>query len=649
MNFHHRLSCKITDNNYFFTKKTYLPLMIDVTMMMKKIFNPSFSFLLSIFLIILLLMGQTFSLFAQKPSSKINTPVKTDKLVIYQMMTRLFANQTTSNQINGSLRQNGVGKFNDINDTALKALKKFGISHVWYTGVIEHATMEDFSEQGIPKDNPQVIKGIAGSPYAIKDYYDVNPFLAVDVKKRMNEFEALVDRTHQNGMKVLIDFVPNHVAREYHSDAKPIDIRDFGQDDDKSVGFKASNNFYYLPNQAFELPQGVTPPVAVTSPYQETPAKATGNDVFNAKPSINDWFETVKLNYGVDYLNNKTNHFTPIPSTWLKMRDILTFWTQKGVDGFRCDMAEMVPVEFWGWVIPEIQKVNPDIIFIAEIYNPQQYHNYIKKGKFDYLYDKVGLYDALRRLIENRSEASVEDITKVWQHESGDISQHMLRFLENHDEQRIASRFFGNDPFSAVPAMVLSASLHTGPVMIYFGQEVGVKAEGAEGFQGDDGRTTIFDFWGVPEFQAWVNGGKYDGGKLNSSQKKLRIFYQDLLKLVNNSDALKNGAFYDLQYVNANGKSPNYDGRKVYSYLRHSSKQKLLIVCNFDHFRNIETTVNIPDHAFELMGLKRTDSIVATEVFSHKSKTMLQSNGSLSIKLLPNSVYIFELKKAPKK
>lgn len=622
---------------------------IDVTMMMKKLFNLAFSFLLSIFLIILLLMGQPMRLVAQNLSSKKNTPVKTDKLVIYQMMTRLFANLATNNQINGSMQQNGVGKFNDINDTALQALKKFGISHVWYTGVIEHATMEDFSNSGIPKDNPQVIKGIAGSPYAIKDYYDVNPFLAVNVNKRMREFEALIQRTHQNGMKVLIDFVPNHVAREYHSDVKPNEIRDFGQDDDKTVNFKASNNFYYLPGQAFELPQGVTPPVAVPQAYREVPAKATGNDVFSAKPSINDWFETIKLNYGVDYLNNRTNHFEPIPSTWLKMRDILTFWTKKGVDGFRCDMAEMVPVEFWGWVIPEIQKVNPDIIFIAEIYNPQQYHNYIKNGKFDYLYDKVGLYDALRRLIENRPEATVEDITRVWQHESGDISQHMLRFLENHDEQRIASRFFGNDAFSAIPAMALSATLHTGPVMIYFGQEVGVKAEGAEGFQGDDGRTTIFDFWGVPEFQAWVNGGKFDGGKLNASQKKLRGFYQDLLKLVNSSDAIKNGAFYDLQYVNANGKSHYYDGRKVYSYLRHSSKQKLLIVCNFDHHRSMETVVNIPDHAFELIGFKKSDALVATEIFGQKTKTMVDANGSIPVTLNPNSVQVFEIKKTPKK
>ncbi|MFN8356071.1 MAG: alpha-amylase family glycosyl hydrolase [Spirosomataceae bacterium] len=564
-------------------------------------------------------------------------------------MTRLFGNKITTNKVNGSMAENGVGKFNDIDDKALNALKKFGISHVWYTGVIEHATMEDFAMHGIKKDNPLVIKGRAGSPYAIKDYYDVNPFLASDVSKRMAEFEALVARTHANGMSVIIDCVPNHVAREYRSDVKPKGIKDFGEGDDTLAAFKPSNNFYYLPGTSFEVPAGFTPPVTPSAPYTESPAKATGNDVFSAKPSINDWFETIKLNYGVDYLDNRKGHFEPTPSTWLKMRDMLLFWAKKGVDGFRCDMAEMVPVEFWGWVIPEVKKVYPSVIFIAEIYNPQQYHNYILNGKFDYLYDKVGLYDGLRRLIENRSEATVEDITRVWQHESGDISAHMLRFLENHDEQRIASRFFANNPLLAIPAMALSATLHTGPLMIYFGQEVGVKAEGAEGFQGDDGRTTIFDFWGIPEFQAWVNDGKFDGAKLKNEQKQLRKFYEDLNKLVNSSDAIRFGGFYDLQYVNNNGQSTHYNGRKVYSYLRHSDKQKLLIVCNFDQTNGYETTIKIPTEAFSAMKLDANATYQFTDIFMQKTKVNTVSNGIVPIHLAPNSVYVFEIKPVSKK
>ena len=538
----------------------------------------------------------------------------TDKLVIYQIFTRLFGNKNTTNAFYGTRDQNGVGKFNDITPTALAALKEFGVSHVWYTGVIEHATMTDYSEFGIRPDNPLVVKGRAGSPYAIKDYYDIDPDLAVDVNRRMEEFEALVQRTHDADLKVLIDFIPNHVARQYASDKKPAGVRDFGEGDKTSVIFDQQNNFYYLPNQAFHSPEGIRSPVPDPEPYEEYPAKVTGNDVFNATPTINDWYETIKLNYGVDYLNGHTKRFDPIPSTWLKMRDILLFWTQKGVDGFRCDMAEMVPVEFWGWVIPEIQEVNPAIVFIAEIYNPDEYHNYIKKGKFNYLYDKVGLYNTLRSLIEGHG--SVEGISRVWQRESGDISEHMLRFLENHDEQRIASAFFAHDAFAAIPAMTLSATLHTGPMMIYFGQEVGVNPTKAEGFQGDDGRTTIFDYWGVEEFQKWMNGGKFDGGQLDSHQRMLRQYYHDLNHFVVQNEAIFAGQFYDLQYVNIDGQSPDYDKTRTYTYLRYTPDQRLLCVYNFDKTRTINTRVKIPAHALvDSLGLSGDQEMSLQEIF----------------------------------
>jgi glycosidase len=514
------------------------------------------------------------------------------KLVIYQLFTRWFGNTKSTNKFYGTRDENGVGKFNDITDKALQELAKFGITHVWYTGVLEHATLTDYSEFGIQPDHPLIVKGIAGSPYAVKDYYDVDPDLAVDVPNRMKEFEELIVRTHQIGLKAIIDFIPNHVARQYHSDARPAGIRDFGEDDDTSVAFSPTNNFYYLPEQEFIVPEGKHPPIPYDETYFEYPAKATGNDVFQSKPSVFDWYETIKLNYGVDYQNFHQKHFDPIPSTWLKMRDILLFWTAKGVDGFRCDMAEMVPVEFWSWVISEIQQVNPNVIFIAEIYNPAEYHRYIQQGGFTYLYDKVGLYDALRRLMEGYG--SVEDITRVWQQESGDIARHMLRFLENHDEQRIASRFFANDPFVAIPAMTLSATLHSGPLMIYSGQEVGVNPKFPEGFQGDDGRTTIFDYWGVEEFQRWTNQGNFDGALLAENQKTLRDFYQRLNHFVRSSEAVQQGGFYDLQYVNIDGQSPNYHRTRTYSYLRHNENQKLLFVYNFDKVHCVETFVKIP-------------------------------------------------------
>jgi glycosidase len=324
------------------------------------------------------------------------------------------------------------------------------------------------------------------------------------------------------------------------------------------------------------------------------------------------------------------------------MRDILLYWAHKGVDGFRCDMAEMVPFEFWGWVIPEVKKVKPDIVFIAEIYNPAEYSNYLFKGKFDYLYDKVGLYDSLRRLMEGHGNTA--DITRVWQKESGDFSNRMLRFLENHDEQRIASKYFAKNPFYAIPAMVVSATLHSGPLMLYFGQEVGVNPTVAEGFSGEDGRTTMFDYWGVPEYQAWVNGGKFDGGQLTDIQKELRDFYADLLKLVNHSDAVRHGAFYDLQYANTNGQAAGYNDAKMYTYLRHSDKQKLLIVCNFDLQNAAKTTLKIPAHAWETMGLSAQGAYTLKEIFRHPQTLKIEASQGVSIEMAPNSVRIFEIK-----
>ncbi len=400
--------------------------------------------------------------------------IRDNKIIIYQMLVRLFGNKNTTNKHYGSITENGVGKFNNVTDKALEEIKKLGISHVWYTGIIEHATMTDYSAYNISLDDPDVVKGKAGSPYAIKDYYDVDPDLAVDVKDRMQEFENLISRTHEHQLKVLIDFVPNHVARTYSSDSNPAGIKGFGVGDDTTQSFSANNDFYYMPGQSFVVPDGVRAGgnnfdrVAKDGRYNEQPARATGNDVFSAKPSINDWYETIKLNYGVDYQNNKKAYFDPIPPVWIKMRDILIFWTHKKVDGFRCDMAEMVPVEFWNWVIPQVKQVNPQIIFIGEAYNPKEYKTYFTTGGFDFLYDKVGLYDGLKRLIKNEDNGNVSDITYVWSNESKGFSSNMLRFLENHDEERIASDGFAKDPWLAIPAMVVSATLSSGPVMIYF-------------------------------------------------------------------------------------------------------------------------------------------------------------------------------------
>lgn len=571
-----------------------------------------------------------------------NMQTTAGKPVIYQLMVRLFGNPVSTNKPYGTLAENGVGKFSDINDQALQAIRDLGVTHVWYTGVIEHAVLTDYTRYGIPLDDADVVKGRAGSPYAIKDYYDVNPDLARDVPNRMREFDQLIERTHRNNLKVIIDFVPNHVARAYKSDAKPKGVRDLGEDDDTTVSFKASNNFYYLPGQSFTVPKDYEAlgeendfPTK-DGKFEENPAKVTGNDQFTASPGKDEWFETVKLNYGVDVANGRKTYFDPVPDTWIKVRDILVYWATKKVDGFRCDMAEMVPVEFWNWVIPHVKAVNPEIIFIAEIYNPAQYKNYIHTGRFDFLYDKVQLYDTLRLLING--QRSTADIPEIQESLSG-LNAHMLHFLENHDEQRLASRFFAGDPWKAVPAMVISATIDPGPVMIYFGQEVGEPADGAEGFQGDDGRTTIFDYWGVPEHQKWMNTGKFDGGLLSDDQKRLRNFYSTLLNLAGKSNAIVSGEFYDLTVSNIQQKNFN---NEVFACIRASDKENLLIVAGFNR-SDQKIHVRIPEVMAGQTGISPDKKYSLTDLLWNETEVTLEDL-TLELELPAFGAYIFLIK-----
>ncbi|MFF5383989.1 alpha-amylase family glycosyl hydrolase [Pedobacter suwonensis] len=568
------------------------------------------------------------SSFAQKKRTKMNDK----QIVIYQLLPRLFGNKNTTNIPYGTIQQNGSGKFNDITDKALDGIKELHVNYVWYTGVLAHASLTDYSAYGIKPDDADVVKGRAGSPYAIRDYYDVDPDLAVDVKNRMKEFKALVKRTHAKNLKVLIDFIPNHVARSYHSDTKPKNVIDFGANDDVTVAFSPRNDFYYIPGQPLVVPtNGQKTPLSVLQDgkFDENPAKATGNNVFSAQPKYDDWYETIKLNYGVDYQNSEKQYFDPIPPVWLKMRDVLIFWTHKGVDGFRCDMAEMVPIAFWNGVIPQVKKVNPDLIFIGEAYNPKVYKQYLDEGKFDYLYDKVGLYDGLKRLIRNEPNADVKDIRFIWQQESAGFGHHMLRFLENHDEERIASAAFAGKAELALPAMVVSATLGGGPVMLYFGQEVGEPGKGQEGFGGDDNRTTIFDYWGVPNHQKWMNGGLFDGHKLNGEQQNLRNYYKQLLKVTSKSDAVLNGKIYE---VPVTGNMNN----RMYAFIRYSGKQRLLVVANFDRNQTLSAIIEIPDQV-----LKAKSSVPVTELLTDK-KLNIPAGTNIPVTLAPVSAQVIE-------
>lgn len=514
------------------------------------------------------------------------------KLIIYQIFTRLFGNDNANRKISGSIQENGCGKFADITPQALRSIRRLGATHVWFTGVIAHSSRTDYSAYGIPGNHPAIVKGEAGSPYAIRDYYDVDPDLAVDPALRMSEYEALIQRTHEAGLGVIMDFVPNHVSRQYHSAVCPKGITDLGADDDKDKAFDPQNNFYYMPGTPLQGSFDMT--AGASEAYAEIPARATGNDRFDPYPEVNDWYETVKLNYGVDYCGQGTS-FDPLPDTWKKMLQILLYWAGKGVDAFRCDMAEMVPAEFWHYAIAEVKKQYPSLSFIAEIYNPAAYRHYISFGGFDYLYDKVGLYDTLRAVCCGYAPA--RNITGCWQSIDG-IQSHMLNFLENHDEQRIASDFFAGDARKAIPALLVSATMHTSPFMLYFGQEWGERGMDAEGFSGLDGRTTIFDYWSLDAMTRWKNGGKYSENLFTPEEAELRQAYARLLNLCTKEKAISEGTFYDLMYVNPD--SPVFDDNRQYAYLRRSDDSLLLIIANFsDAERTVQ--IRIPEHAFDFL------------------------------------------------
>ena len=537
---------------------------------------------------------------------------------------RLYGNRNTTRKENGTIADNGCGKMADFTPAVLKGIAKMGISHVWYTGVIRHATQTDYSQYGIPRQHPAVVKGKAGSPYAIADYYDIDPDLAVDVKLRMQEFEQLVQRTHDAGLKVIIDFVPNHVARQYKSVCKPRGVKDLGETDNAMMGFDPQNNFYYCPGQRF-MPYfdlyGGEP-----EPYLEEPAKATGNDHFDNAPGQNDWYETVKLNYGVDYYAGRVGHFDPMPDTWKKMTDILLFWAKKGVDGFRCDMAEMVPAEFWAYATKVVKSKYKQLVFIGEVYNPGEYRHYLASG-FDWLYDKVGMYDTMRAVICHHAPASA--ISHAWQ-ATDDIRDHMLYFLENHDEQRVASDFFAASGWKGVPGMIASLLMQQNPFMLYAGEEYGERGMDREGFSGNDGRTTIFDYWSVDTLCRAAQK------KLTADEEALFDIHQKTMLLARQEKAVTDGVFFDLMYVNGHLE-------RQYAFLRYAEGELLLVVTNFED-RDVVTDVNIPAHAFDYLGIKEK-KVIGTDLLTKEKLAMsLRKDGSVRMEIKARSGRVWKIK-----
>ncbi|WP_430909203.1 alpha-amylase family glycosyl hydrolase [Maribacter sp. 2-571] len=587
------------------------------------------------------------------------------KQVVYQVFTRLFGNTNTANIPWGTLEENGVGKFSDFTEKALQEIKAMGVTHIWYTGVPHHDVITDYTEYGISNDDPDIVKGRAGSPYAVKDYYNVNPDLAENPAERLAEFEALIQRTHKAGLKLLIDIVPNHVARNYEGTSTPEGLEPFGAKDDTGVAYARDNDFYYIPDTVFQVPEwrngyrplGGKPHPLADDRFNEIPAKWTGNGSRLARPDSNDWYETVKINYGVrpdgsydfDVLpdgydtENVAAHYQfwsdkKVPGSWVKFKDIALYWLDKGVDGFRFDMAEMVPVEFWSYMNSHIKNINPEAFLLAEVYNPAEYRNYIKKGKMDYLYDKVEMYDSLKHIMQGHGWT---DHIPVVKRNTEDIEHHLLHFLENHDEQRIASPDFAGDAQRGKPAMVVSATMTTAPIMIYFGQEVGEPAAEDAGF-GKPTRTSIFDYIGVPHHQRWVNNKAFDGGQLHENEKALRDFYKRLLNVTLQSSALM-GAYQELHFFNKDH-TAGYDHRLL-SYARWSSEEKLIVLSNFDAEKSYDLEFKVPGDLLKKWDMAEGTYEVEDALYHGKNELVVADGvGKITVQIAPLESFIFTIK-----
>ena len=520
-----------------------------------------------------------------------------EKSIIYQIFPRYWGDRAGKQKKGGTLDENGCGKFSTIDRESLDYFKSLGVTHLWLTGIVRHATGE--STGGCTASSPDWVKGRAGSPYAITDYYDVNPYLADVPEKRMEEFKDLLKRVHNAGLKVIIDFVPNHVARDYTSftalHPAPTGMPSLGSDDDKSVHWREENDFFYYPGTELKLP-------IKSQTYKELPALASGN-AYTAEPAVNDWYDTVKINYCDTHTG-----------TWDKMLDIVRFWAGMGVDGFRCDMVELVPADFFTWLIREIHKQYPEIVFIAEVYQKELYSKYIREVGFDLLYDKSGMYDTIRAIVQKNTDdsgvpveawQSTRKITWNWQ-SLGDLQPYMLNFLENHDEQRFASDFFGKDAGNVFAALYASLYFNRASFMIYSGQEVGERGMYQEGFSGKDGRSTIFDWYTsdkVRKLWRYIHG---DMKALDRKDVALLERYRSALTQATGNRAVISGSTYDLCYCNLS--SDGFCVDRHFAFLRDCGDDTVLVACNFSNV-DAEMELSIPEHAFQWLELNETETL----------------------------------------
>lgn len=591
--------------------------------------------------------------------------------VIYQLLLRLFGNKVETRRTNGTLEENGCGKFADINDAALDSLKQMGFTYLWLTGALEQASGTSYP--GRPADAPDILKGLAGSPYAIRDYFNVCPDYALDPARRLDEFKELLDRCHDHGFKVIIDFVPNHVARSYHSDVRP-DLS-FGEGDDHGAFFARDNHFFYLrgtdpgAGPPLKLPTAGMPGCTGLFAPETDFGRVSGNNVISWAPSIDDWYETVKLNYGHDFTCGRDTSHLPasdappeeVPRTWRTMDEVIGYWQAMGVDGFRVDMAHMIPMEFWHWSVKRARERDPAVFFSAEAYDndpakltDRHVLDELLHAGFDAVYDDP-VYDALEALYDGSAKWAndLDELTFT-----GGRFHRSLRYAENHDEVRLASpkEWGGLGMAVGRPVTAVLFGLGRGPLMIYSGQEVGEPAAGREGFGGDDARSTIFDYWSMPELVKWVNGGRYDGGRLSPEQQQLREWYGKLIRL-SSEPAFTQGEFYGLNH--ANKENPAFgriDGETVsghwlYAYLRRdaASGQAFFVIANFHGSVTLRgVRVIIPEHALGWLEISPESAVkfqdrLANDWSSSADASILPHEGLPLPALPPLSAMMIEL------
>ncbi len=520
--------------------------------------------------------------------SKINSNV-----VIYELPVRTYLAK-------GAHEEN-TGKLSYLTIEVLKEIKELGVDYIWIAGILENAN---------PKIvDPDVVKGDAGSFYAIYDNWDISSQVG-----NLDEFDALIERAHSIGLRVLIDFIPNHTARVHKTDVVCKEEIDFGKGENPNENFSLDNNFYYLGSNSTFVPPKTSLPgvdgffdmdIFMPGIQFESPARVTGNNVLSALPQYHDWYETVKLNYGLNLFSDG-KPFIGASKTWKQMLDVAIYWLNKGVDGFRVDVTHGVAVEFWYYFINEVRKVQPNAFFVAEAFeeDPIKSTGFSLEKLFDAGFDSVlngPMYWNLRRqaLLSQNMNSS------TYYHSPGsrksilDNGYSFTHYMGNHDEVRLASSFFAPSLESRVDrawlglAYSIYAALLPGNFLIHGGDEFQEEASLPGVFGGYDGRTSIFDFVYQPQTRTWLYEER-PHWMINFREMYRRLFSLKKRIPFNIKHSTSNPTFIDLMKINDSKNISKW----VSAYVRFFNNERYLVVMNADPHNSHEVTIHFTSRRF---------------------------------------------------